>query len=206
MPFRIPERISVELKKEFLRSNWRFINPNNSFETQLGLWPLRFRLCSRANMTKVLSTRRWHNTNHPWEVLIFILCTSRWRGFLSCWCGYKAEISTVKVPVVFWTNCLGLWTVDLTSRILSSVPPKYVQGSEMAFIGKNIHLSMCWRGFMAMCWHKGNLLSFAWRWVGYDVSRLLLLLTWRNSESHNFPKSPPMAPKLRTDTHKWQLR
>ena len=44
------------------RSNRRFINQNGSFGTQLGLWPLRFRLCSRANMTKVLSTRRWHNT------------------------------------------------------------------------------------------------------------------------------------------------
>ena len=81
----------------------------------------------------------------------------------------------VKVPVVFRTNRLSLWTVDLTSRILSSVPPKYVQGPEMEFIGKNIHLSVCWHGFMAMCWHKGNLLSFMWRWVGYDVSRLLLL-------------------------------
>ena len=74
MPFRVPERISVELKKEFLRSNRQFINSNGSFGTQLGLRPLRFRLCSRANMTKVLSTRKWHNTKHPWEVLIFVSC------------------------------------------------------------------------------------------------------------------------------------
>ena len=32
---------------------------------------------SRTNMTKVLSTRRWHDTNHPWEVLIFVLCHLR---------------------------------------------------------------------------------------------------------------------------------
>ena len=25
-------------------------------------------------MKKVLSTRTWHNTKHPWEVLIFVLC------------------------------------------------------------------------------------------------------------------------------------
>ena len=124
-----------------------------------------FRLCSRANMTKVFSTRRWHNTKHPWEVLIFVLCHLRVeRTFVML-----ARLqSRNKVPVVFRTNRLGLWTVDLTSRSLSSVPPKYVQGSEMAFIGKNIHLPVCWRGFMAMCLHNGNLLSFAWRWVGYE--------------------------------------
>ena len=74
----------------------------------------------------------------------------------------------------------------------------------MAFIGKNIYLPVCWRGFIAMCWHKGNLLSFAWRWVEYDLSCLLSLLTVRNSETHNFPKSLPMVSKLRTDTHKWR--
>ena len=152
----------------------------------------------------------WETYNYkqtiPGKYLSLYCSTSGWRGLLSCWRGYKAEIPTIKVPVVFRTNCLGLWTVDLTLRILSSVPPKYVQGSEMALIGKNIHLPVYWHGFMAMCWHKGNLLSFAWRWVGYDVSRLLLLLTGRNSESHNFPNSPPMAPKQRADTHKLQLR
>ena len=62
MLFRVPEHISVELKKEFLRSNQQFVNSNGSFRTQLGLRPLRFRLCSHANTTKVVSTRRWHNT------------------------------------------------------------------------------------------------------------------------------------------------
>ena len=77
MPFRVPERISVELKKEFLRSNRQFINSNGSFGTQLGLRPLRFQLCSRANMTKVLSTRRWHDTKISTSQGCFVLCHFR---------------------------------------------------------------------------------------------------------------------------------
>ena len=77
MPFRVPEHILVELKKEFLRSNQQFINSNGSFGTQLGLRPSRFQLCSRTNMTKILSTRTWHKTKHPWKLLIFVLCHLR---------------------------------------------------------------------------------------------------------------------------------
>ena len=80
MLFRVPEHISVELKKDFLRSNQQFVNSNGLFRTQLGLRPLRFRLCSRANTTKVVSTPevvQYKDKYFPWMFCKSQLCSEQ---------------------------------------------------------------------------------------------------------------------------------
>ena len=59
-------------------------------------------------------------------------------------------------------------------------------------------------------WRCVGIRGIYWASCGYGLDMMSpafhFFLRGRNSATNNFPKSPPMAPKLHTDTHKWQLQ